>query len=135
MYRYGDCDDHDAGVHPYQTKCQHDGDVDEDGFRGTRGGGDCNDADSHEYRGNTEVTDTDRATTRTAITSTGGVLPYDPDFLDLRPHVVHGFLTQEHFGLHGQLVPGESIDLTTPFAACPFRAGCGTWSTPPLYPN
>lgn len=138
VHRPGDCNDKVASIHPYQTKCHADGDLDSDGHIAiSMGGDDCNDVDANDFPGNHESTDPwghdedcDRAT--------GYVIPYDPNFLDPRPHNTGAAAySQSYFDTNGHLVvdttPG-GVDLcaspmSAPAAYCP-----GDWYTPPLYP-
>jgi hypothetical protein len=138
VYRYGDCNDSDPRVHPYQATCHADGDIDGDGHRSVLvGGDDCNDLDPHEFPGNPESTDP-AGHDEDCDPGTGGVVVYDPDFLDTRPHlVVPGTLSQQAFGPRGQLIARSDIGQAGAMLFCSHEVtptgGCGLWYTPPRY--
>lgn len=134
VYRRDDCNDSDAKIHPYQVKCHANGDIDGDGHRSSLvGGDDCNDMDPNTAPGFTEVTD-DYGHDEDCDPTTGGVVPYDPHFLDLRQHTIPGVTySQPEFGPTGHVVIHQFTG-GDPTGTCHFANGCGLWSTPPLYP-
>ena len=134
VYRWGDCNDHNWHVHPYQTGCHHDGDIDGDGHRSTLAGGDdCNDADGNEFPGNTERTDP-IGHDEDCDPTTGGVIQYDPNFLDPRPHPAPGLRYYLSFGPAGHLRDwGQSLSSIGCGISPAAGYSTGLWCTPPLY--
>ena len=125
---------------PYQPKCLPGADLDEDGHNSEAAGGDdCNDLDAQEFPGNAEITDP-HGHDEDCDEWTGYVIPYDPNFLDPRPHRDPGSVTysqtmaDEHTGrfvVHtspGGVRPCDR-PMSAPAGSCP-----GAWYTPPLYP-
>jgi hypothetical protein len=101
VLHYDDCNDANANVHPYHLSwhrrtngtryqaydCPLNGsgtDLDGDGHRSPLvGGDDCDDFDSHEYPGNTEVRD-GYGHDEDCDPTTGGIITYNARFLDER---------------------------------------------------